>query len=1126
MYKILLSILLKIDPSWSPEYFSGQRKLDELKRQTNGVITLAIFYFCQLLVFRLLAEVDNIYFDKFKDIKYDGRLYQIFGTFLGAVLAAIMLWFLRKKNVYFEKKSSILSVLLLFNCVSLVAIAGLLFLYGHDIVEDSKTSYKIFRMLFGVSFAPGIGLVIVWACENVFLHLRTSSVMFIGLLGFLGAFLSSLFGGIVISCLNLKLIDKSVVLYISTVLILLVSFVGFMILLRKKNVLNDASIVHREAGLKSTKTVEFSWPSIMKIIATKTFTNNLKLVIYACFIGLSVQFFTFFVGIYDKLSDKKIVVLTDSKEDNQGKRASMKDTKDTVENVFILQKDISTKMDAKIADDTLPVIVKDVFIFQKDSSTQMNAKIADEYVLPPKLPAQFGMKKYCDSEGDKVKYKIYPSFLSAGRYLGMFLACFLIFKYIINERKSFSYFYRNLQRSIVALLLLQLLVFSLFFIIFTQKWIDVQDPLFALLFSLLIGFFCSVWLLGILHVSENFNLRLRPWITLIAPNIYRTSELILQLRAESVFCRSPEYSYDISIAVLAWGLIFIVISITGAMGLRNGFEKDALFIPNNKSLANAKIRSSIKKTNINRSTVDAFYEEASQLIHVRLKKALKEHYYLSSIFYKNEKEEIIRVPFSTNETACNVYLGIDPNNAKKTNYDIAFQIHYNILKDRDEKVKFLSLSKRTLNEDIKGMIFWYPGKAGRKLESRYAPDGYEIYDLASLKIDKSILLSGLEKFESGDIKGSTEFIRNTLDNIDMSSNLETVKNALVRPLELVSDLNAITRSLMFFKFEAERYDPERYYLYIIKPYTSSPKTVLVLSTVVPLSIKRLEQLRTIIGFSESEWQKSSTKYSEKNIAYKDVLENVSHAQKHIFGSLKGLAGYIRTHPVIVNSSDEYLTNSANQVSFCIDHLALVNRFNLALYRAKNNDETYKPFQDLESDIQETLAKTWIDVDQLIPEIYHEMKNSLDLIKFNDDGHDRNVEQMLQQKIEEYKPMQVKFKGINFGIRIVLNDLIKNALKRTNSKKPDISITKHDSEEEYIEIRIMNNKKLAMRDYEEFNIREKSKKIGIRTVRDILGLPYLIGESEGDPKIDLKMYPPNEEINETLVSLFIPKQYLS
>jgi hypothetical protein len=73
---------------------------------------------------------------------------------------------------------------------------------------------------------------------------------------------------------------------------------------------------------------------------------------------------------------------------------------------------------------------------------------------------------------------------------------------------------------------------------------------------------------------------------------------------------------------------------------------------------------------------------------------------------------------------------------------------------------------------------------------------------------------------------------------------------------------------------------------------------------------------------------------------------------------------------------------------------------------------------------------------------------------------------------------------------------------------------------------MNNKKLAMRDYEEFNIREKSKKIGIRTVRDILGLPYLIGESEGDPKIDLKMYPPNEEINETLVSLFIPKQYLS
>ena len=56
--------------------------------------------------------------------------------------------------------------------------------------------------------------------------------------------------------------------------------------------------------------------------------------------------------------------------------------------------------------------------------------------------------------------------------------------------------------------------------------------------------------------------------------------------------------------------------------------------------------------------------------------------------------------------------------------------------------------------------------------------------------------------------------------------------------------------------------------------------------------------------------------------------------------------------------------------------------------------------------------------------------------------------------------------------------------------------------------------------------KKSKKIGIRTVRDILGLPYLIGESEGDPKIDLKMYPPNEEINETLVSLFIPKQYLS
>ncbi len=1091
MISLLCKLLIKFHNEWSDDRFSYLKR-EQVVQQRLGVIWLSVYYFFQLFAYRILVEMDGVLDYKGTVIeglhlKFDAKLWMLWSTLAGALVVAALLWLARVGFAHKDNRltrwyqgKTIRYALTISSFIGVLGTAILLYYAWHPTI--SEWFFKIGKALFAFSWAPAVGLAVVWMCENLYLHLRLSSIFFMGIFGFSGACLASLLGN------HAQYIsDTSKPLYLlsaigMSTMALMATFFMLLILLCRGKYLNDALLPNPQVSGERNPDKQGKNHLSAKF---KVFWGNIvkerQKIVAACVLGLSVQFFTFFVGVYEKISRKDIVIQNDE----------IREMRDGIQETLYQYKGRNTA--------SYDWLTRG--FYNKGNNTGIIQK--------PR-----------------------PSYMSALRYFGMVIGSFWVLKRWLSNKKN-KKFYRTPKKAIGRLITIMSGAICIIFIVFSfgdkhifYEWIF--NHIVVMILGIAVGFGCVVWLIAITHVAENFNLEIRPWIVLLAPNIYRASELILQLRAETKFHISPEYSPDVSVAVLSWGCMFLFISYMGNLTLNNNFENDALYLPQDADIDSMELRRVIKKQKDDASSPETYYSAINQLLNERFVSIFKEHYYMSALYYGGtDRYKIADTGFAQNGAAYKIYFG-----SEKGSYVSAYDAHLKLLKDYTIQNRFASWSARILdNMEIKGGILWLSGEKGRELDHTFAPQDYEIINLS--KID--VLDDGFRKqchlnLSNGDEGQIIDLYKNRMGNetespFDATPIFEDIKLSTPN----VGDKERLGNTLAFFKLDAERYDPERYYLYVIKPFTSVPQLHLIINTVVPFSQKHLQQLRTLVGFAESEWDKKVLADSKHNAAYKEIMQHQSHTSLHTYGAANRSAERV-TQWMDNNEAPEQIKEDALQIQSTIGYLSKITKFNLAMIRARKDDSEYYLWNELSPLVQTNFRKSPTDLKNLVQEIYAELLYSSDIFKTSIDGHRDNIKTMLRDKITNPKPLGVTIDCIEAGIRIVLTDLIKNAIERTQPQNPEIEIfAEWDVLYEgamACKLTFKNNRRLHPVDYEEVMKPMNKSKLGIRTIKEIINLPFLVGHSENDPKIVLGIDPPEIHQHNTFVYLYIPIKYVT
>jgi CheY-like chemotaxis protein len=378
--------------------------------------------------------------------------------------------------------------------------------------------------------------------------------------------------------------------------------------------------------------------------------------------------------------------------------------------------------------------------------------------------------------------------------------------------------------------------------------------------SLIIGILSSIWVFSILHTAEQFNLRLRPLMIILAPNIYRASEMILLWRTHN-----PSDKMDFT-AVHSWGVMFAFLGIAAVYVLKNDkFEADALDTAVDKEgkINNAKILGKIHT--VQEKEQGAFFEDANNIICSYVEDDVQMKFYLSAIYYKpSNSNKIAHSNYKKQEEVLACYSNMPPEKVENAH------VLSTKLVDKgthDSYINFLFAETK-----FYGGLMFRSGRTGRKtLKEDFKQFELDVIDLSEYMPDTKSLKETREVLESGK--------HESLSNINFQV---TVKSDISDQLKQTFGL---------FATDASYYNPEAYFLYLIKPISANtPRSMLVIKTSDELSEDNLRRLQHLISTVQGKWDEiNGTTQSELN--YENLLRLLSkslstHAIRNTFLKLK------------------------------------------------------------------------------------------------------------------------------------------------------------------------------------------------------------------------------------------------
>jgi len=711
--------------------------------QRNGVAFLAVMYFCQLFMFRFIS-VDSFFLISDPSEKYNSQLWQFSGTIIGAVCAAASLFILRKKG-----ENSIKVVL---NASNLL-LSGLYLFYIYRFSPFTGIYHSLFKFLIGFGNSVFIGLAIVWTCESLYRHLRTTGTLYVGAFGFLGATFASMFekttSGIVINVDKYTPPLKDVTFNVESwdnlfLIVPIIMVILSIVLLCAKQLLKDAPMVsisiQHENEPRSESPEEANWKSMLQ---NSFLWKERKLVICSFLIGLPVQFWVFFAGHSYEL-----------------------------------------------------------FTYGKGTFF---------------------------------------------RYLGASMGTIL---FILYFKKG------SVRRRDVALFWLTVGSFILCIILLLVRNEIKSEVLLSIIFFIT-GILSISWVLAILYVGEQFNLKWRPWLIILAPNIYRASEIILLARTQAmgkIKSELPEniqplisnnrmpslladlidnihkgiYTSDQFIAVALWGVIFSFLALVAVLVLKkNSYEGDALgnSVENDGKIDEASVL--VEIGGIKKQPESEFYNEANDILRRQFKKVFGLQFYTNSIYYKSVGL-IKHTIFTENNKAIACNLIVEGYSTEG--------VHGISAKLVEEK-KHESFVDYLLLKNKGGGLMYVSRRDNRTLKS----DDFE--DIKLTTVDLSEI--EVKNMDHGRMK-----VENWQDfeNIEVES-YGGLENSY--PPKLL-------QTFSLFRIDAEAYAPETYFLYLVKPVSNDSKCIMVIKTAIELDEDNLRRLRNLISAVQAKWNEISS----------------------------------------------------------------------------------------------------------------------------------------------------------------------------------------------------------------------------------------------------------------------------
>lgn len=444
------------------------------------------------------------------------------------------------------------------------------------------------------------------------------------------------------------------------------------------------------------------------------------------------------------------------------------------------------------------------------------------------------------------------------RYFGVILGSFILLKIYTKMllRRHDYILLMSLGASFLLNILLILFQKSEYWKISFSLFLINVNPIQIL--SIFIGMLSSIWILSILHTAEQFNLRLRPFMIIFAPNVYRASEMILLWRTQD--------KMDFT-AVHAWGFIFAFLGIAAVMVLKMGnFEADALDADVDKEgkIDSAEILGSIHK--IEKKEESAFFNKANKLISSHLKEEIKMKFYLSAIYYKpSNSDKITHSEYEEQIEILECYAKINPEKVKNVH------IISTKLVDTNRHDSFIDLL--FTDSRFHGGLMFRPGRPGRK------------------RLDKSNDQFKLKAIDLNEYKPTPQSLVDTRNAIE-SGNYENIADINFEEKEIESGYSEkLKQTFGLFAVDASYYNPGDYFIYLIKPISSNiPRSMFVLKTSDELSKDNLLRLQHLISTVQGKWDEINGTNQSK-INYENLLRLLSkslstHAIRNTFSKLK------------------------------------------------------------------------------------------------------------------------------------------------------------------------------------------------------------------------------------------------
>lgn len=684
-------------------------------------------------------------------------------------------------------------------------------------------------------------------------------------------------------------------------------------------------------------------------------------------------------------------------------------------------------------------------------------------------PSKFGETPYlqtleCDAY-HKLVFDIYR-WCVFGRYF-FFIAGVFFFGWLS------SIWWKSRRKPFIVTGLFGLICIPLYIRYFTNLDYSHVNPVYIVLWSGLIGFSNSNWLITLLQGIEMYGRRLQFIVLFSLPMFYRFAAgapVLLSWRPDN------EQTLYLGIAITLVGLLSAFLweeNFEGANNLRISDDN----VDRNFSVAilDHQTRQNFKKevdgATWKNENLGYWQQRIVNVLEKRFLSVFEEWMYCFNLAATDIQDGQLK--FSETKVNAAAYRDL----GRVTAGDAAqYQsvAHELILDEHPAR----SLTKFAINNGLNGLVLTHKDNLSALDRTAYQENDYGFFDLSNIQLPDD---AAIAEFWQAQGKAQEELFNTIFKAAETSAREQ-------------EDSEKIPEILTLRALDSRRY-PSEYFLYIITPQSalqseSQQRLALLLLTAIKIPVAKLDELAGTLNWLLAQRALALTVDAE----YRKISEEQSHSMKTVFGLLLNDVKALNDYKLY--SDGVYTLQESLEIN--IRRLDRINQFTLALMRAGDVGDV----SQVDAKVQKVFQTEVVDLRAMICEVLQEIGKTVDTIGFTVDGHDAGVKALIPrliQSVEQQENLQVRVVVVPTGLQIVLTDLLGNMLFYTNPKAPEATIALIDKEDAYW-LCLTNNRKIddkyrtlieSSKDQSGISIRRKA---GIRMVKRILGTPLFYQKS--------------------------------